>query len=194
MYSETKNVRSFWLTLIAAAFLIDVAAMRASFVRANELGMDLTRSAWGGILLLYLAAAIVCLWMFVRVARAEGARFPLLSRLDTPVFESLPWRAAAFLLFVAILFLIPWIKFSFNIGRTIENPSVDPLLIRHLYFWLCAWSMLFAMLTLKVALRTSWPVAFISAMVILGVAYELWIRFGAVTTYPLSMGWSEGSR
>jgi hypothetical protein len=30
--------------------------------------------------------------------------------------------------------------------------------------------------------------------VLLGIAYEVLIRFNAVTAYPLSMGWSEGSR
>ena len=35
---------------------------------------------------------------------------------------------------------------------------------------------------------------FASVLVLLGIVYEIMIRFNAVTHYPLSMGWSEGSR
>lgn len=194
MHSETNNIRSFWLTLIAATFLFSVLAARASFLRASELGMDLTRSAWGGIVLLYLAAAIFCIWMFSHLARGGDAHLRVLSALDAPAFDSTPWRLSAGLAFVALVFLIPWTKFALNVGRTIENPSVDPLLVSHAYFWMCWWLILLGVAALKVAFKTSWPLAFISALVILGIAYETWIRFGAVTTYPLSMGWSEGSR
>lgn len=194
MHSETKEFRSFWLLLIAATLLLSVTAARASFLRASELGMNLTRSAWGGILLLYLAAAIFCIWMFIHVAREGRAHLRALAALDAPLFESVLWRLIGFVAFAALLFLIPWTKFSLNVGRTVENPIVDPVLIAHIYFWMSWWAILLGAAALKVAFKTTWPLAFISTLVILGIAYETWIRFGAVTTYPLSMGWSEGSR
>ena len=194
MHSETNDIRSFWLTLTAATLLFSVMAARASFLRASELGMDLTRSAWGGILLLYLATAIFCIWMLIHLARGGSAHLRALSALDTPVFDSVLWRLIGFVVFAALVFLIPWAKFSLNVGRTIENPSVDPFLVSHAYFWMCWWVILLSVAALKIAFKTSWPLAFISALMILGIAYETWIRFGAVTAYPLSMGWSEGSR
>ena len=63
-----------------------------------------------------------------------------------------------------------------------------------IYYWMCWYALLLAMTALKVALKTTWQVGFVSALVLLGVVYEILIRFNAVTTYPLSMGWSEGSR
>ena len=194
MHPETKNIRSFWLTLIAVTLLFSVAAVRASFIRATELGMNLTRSAWGGILLLYLIAAIFCIWMLIHVYRGGEAHLRVLSTLELPVYKSVHWRVIGFGVFLALLFLIPWIKFSLRVGRTIENPSVDPFLISHAYFWMCWWAILFSVAAWKIAFKASWPVAFLGTLIVLGLAYEIWIRFSAFTTYPLSMGWSEGSR
>ena len=59
---------------------------------------------------------------------------------------------------------------------------------------MCWWGLLLAMTALKVAFKSSWQVGFAVALVILGLAYEVFLRYGAVTSYPLSMGWSEGSR
>jgi hypothetical protein len=43
-------------------------------------------------------------------------------------------------------------------------------------------------------LNTTWQAGFACATILLGVTYEVVLRFNVVTTYPLSMGWSEGSR
>jgi hypothetical protein len=50
------------------------------------------------------------------------------------------------------------------------------------------------MAVMKVGLHSSWQVGFLTALVMLGLVYEILFRFNAVTAYPLSMGWSEGSR
>ena len=194
MHSDTKNTRSFWLTVITVTLLLSITAARGTVLRASELGMNLTRSAWGGVLLLYLAAALFSIWMFIHVLRGGQFHVRALSKLEAPVFESAAWRGIGLALFVAILFLIPWIKFSLQVGRNIENPVVDTILVARAYYWMCWWAILVGVAAFKVAFRTSWPLALISAFVILGIAYEAWIRFSAVTTYPLSMGWSEGSR
>ena len=62
------------------------------------------------------------------------------------------------------------------------------------YFWMCWWLVLFAVAGLKVALRTTWQGGFAVALVVFGIVYEILIRSNFVTNYPLSMGWSEGSR
>ena len=59
---------------------------------------------------------------------------------------------------------------------------------------MCWWAILIAATTLKESLQTSWMGGFVTAMIILGVTYEVFIRFNLVTTYPFSLGWSEGSR
>ncbi len=194
MEREKKTPASFWLTIIAATFLFDAAVIRVSLLRWNELGMDLLHSAWGAVLLLYLVVLLVCVWLFIRISR-HGELYPnAVSRLNLTVFESVGWRALGFVVFGAVVFLIPFVKFTLHVGGNVENPSVDPILLSYFYYWTCWWAVLLAMTALKVAIKTSWQLGFVVAGIILGVAYETWTRFGAVSTYPLSMGWSEGSR
>src|SRR5215211_2180259 len=193
MEREKQTTASFWLTMIAATFLFDVAAIRISLLRWNELGMNLLYSAWGAVLLLYLAVLLFCVWLFIHIAR-HGKLYPNVMKVDLSVLESAGWRALGFVVFGAVVFLIPFVKFTLHVGRNAENPSIDPILLSYFYYWMCWWAILLAMAALKVAIKTSWQVGFVVAGIILGVVYETWARFGAVSTYPLSMGWSEGSR
>ncbi|MCK7481600.1 MAG: hypothetical protein M0C28_33800 [Candidatus Moduliflexus flocculans] len=47
------------------------------------------------------------------------------------------------------------------------------------------------MTALKAAFRTTWLGGFAAALILLGLAYEVFFRYGYVTDYPLSLGWSE---
>ena len=196
MIPEKNASRPFWLTLLVFTFALSLYAAIATYSRSTEAGIILQRSVWGGMLLVYSGTALLCIWLFLRVAR--GSPFPARSfswferlRLDGTL-----WRILGWILFLVILFLIPSVKFSYQIGQTVKRPvhSFDPIMLLILYYWVCWWLVLVAMAALKVALRASWQTGFASATVLLGVAYEVLIRLNLVTTYPLSMGWSEGSR
>jgi hypothetical protein len=193
MHQTSNSSRSFWLTLIVLTFLANLGAAWSSYLRWSELGVDLLRSVWGVLAAAYLGVFLICAWLFALVLRGglpPGAPSSLkLLEADDRTARILGW-----ILFFAILILIPYIKFTFQIGRD-ENPlRTDPALLSLAYYWSCWYLVLLAMLALKVALRTTWPVGLITALVWLGVTYEILGRFNAVTTYPLSMGWSEGSR
>ena len=194
MVPQRSAPRSFWLTLILFTSVISLWAGWATYLRSgeSEAGILLQRSIWGGMLLLYAAVFLIGIWLFVRVARFGTLPF----RLPNISFENAVWRLAGFLVFTALLFLIPYLKFEFQIGQTVRNPiyAFDPGMLLILYYWVCWWALLLAAASLKVAFRTTWLGGFAAALVILGVAYEVAARFNAVTTYPLSMGWSEGSR
>lgn len=193
MLRTSNSSRSFWLTLIVWTFLANLGAAWSSYLRWSELGVDLFRSVWGLLAAAYLAVFLICAWLFALVLRGG---LPLGASSSLKLLESgdRTARVVGWIIFFAILVLIPYIKFTFQIGRD-ENPlRTDPALLSLAYYWLCWYLVLLAMLALKVALRTTWPVGFITALVWLGVAYEILVRFNAVTTYPLSMGWSEGSR
>jgi hypothetical protein len=98
--------------------------------------------------------------------------------------------------FVLILVLLPYLKFHFQIGQNVKKPiyAYDPGMLIFLYYWVCWWLILLAMTALKIALKSNWQAGFACATILLAVTYEVLIRFNLVTTYPLSMGWSEGSR
>lgn len=195
MFQPSNSSRSFWLTLVAVTFVITGIAAWFSFVRWNELGVDLLRSVWGILAIAYLAILAASAWLFLLLVRFGERRFPFFSNLQRFNLTSQTARLAGWLLFFAVLILIPYVKFTFRVGWDDENLlQIDSTLTSIVYYWMCWYALLIAMIGLKIAFRTSWQVGFVSALVLLGIVYEVWVRFNAVTTYPLSMGWSEGSR
>lgn len=186
--------RSFWLTLLIFTFIVNLTMMRSTYLRLIEIGANLQRATWSGMLILCFGLMLICIWLIFYIVRFDTLPFNLESRLSHLQFDSPSWRVLAFTLFLAVLFLIPSVKFTFEIGQAVKEPIPDPVLILFLYYWMCWWALLFAMWTLKVAFGTTWQVGFASALILLGVAYEILIRFNVVTPYPLSLGWSEGSR
>jgi len=188
--SKTSNTpRSFWLTIFAFMFIVNLTMMRLTYARLMELNADLMRSAWSGMLALCLLLAAGSVWLMIRIAK--GGEFPILERFH---FDGLVWRVFGSLIFIAVLFLIPYLKFKFQIGQEVKRPVYDPALLLLFYYWLCWWLILFATAALKTAFNLTWQGGFTFALVLLGVAYEIAIRFNVVTDYPLSLGWSEGSR
>jgi hypothetical protein len=180
--------QSFWLTLLVFTIIVNLAMLRSTYLHLLEIGADLMRSTWSGMLVLCLLIIAVCIWLMFRRSKDE---FEWLDRIR---FNSMIWRIGGAVVFLAILFLIPYIKFKFEIGQDIKNPVYDPILLLLTYYWMCWWMVWLAGIALKAALRTTWIGGFASALVVLGIAFEIMVRFNSVTDYPLSMGWSEGSR
>src|SRR5687768_11184205 len=137
---------------------------------------------------------IVCIGLMIWVMRFAELPFNISSRFKFIEEPSQIAHVLGWLLFFAVMIAIPYIKFTFSIGREAKDLFTDSMLLSIIYYWMCWYALLLAMVALKMALKTTWQVGFASALVILGVGYEVLIRFNAVTTYPLSMGWSEGSR
>jgi hypothetical protein len=192
MLQTSNPSRSFLLTILALTFIVNLVAARLSYLRWNELGVDLFRSVWGILAAVYLGMLLACATLFILVARDK--QFDLSTRFKFFESDNRAVRVLGWLVFFSILIGIPYIKFTFQIGRDDANPlMIDPTLMSIIYYWMCWYALLLAMVAVKVALKTSWQVGF-AALILLGVTYEILIRFNAVTTYPLSMGWSEGSR
>lgn len=188
---QPSTSRSFWLTLLTFLLIANLTIFRAAYLRLVELGTDLTRAAWSGMLILFLVLAVVCAWLFVRIAQNKS-RF--VERAERLTFDSPLWRILGGIVFLGILYLIPYAKFTYQIGQEVKQPVYDPGLLLLIYYWACIWLVLLAMTTLKAAFRTSWLGGFAAALILLGLAFEIYFRYGYVTDYPLSLGWSEGSR
>ena len=194
MNQAQNTSRSFWLTLLIFTFIVNLTMMRLTYLRLVEIGANLQRATWSGMLVLCLGIMLMCLWLILSIIRFDRVPFNLTSRFSRLQFESPWWRPVGIALFLAILFLIPYLKFRFELGQEVKEPVRDPVLMLYLYYWMCWWALLAAMWALKVGFGTTWQIGFASALILLGVAYEVLIRFNLVTSYPLSMGWSEGSR
>lgn len=187
-----KSSKTFWQTTLVFTFLANLAILIWSAVRWAEIGVILHRSVWGIALLLYLGALAGCLLLFfwIKTPGAEN-RF---ARLELDLLPGIFPRLLAGTVFAGILLLIPWLKFTFRVGEIVKKSTQDPVLTMILFYWACWWLILLAAAALKVALKTSWQGGFASALIALGLTYEIFIRFQAVSAYPFSIGWSETSR
>mgnify|MGYP000978808206 CR=1 FL=1 len=163
-------------------------------MRWAEIGVILYRSVWGIALLLYLGVLAGCVFLFFWMKTGDSRAEKLVSWLELTPLSNIFWRGLGWGLFTGILLLIPWLKFSLRVGEVVKGSTQDPVLTTILFYWMTWWLVLLASAALKVALKTSWQGGFAAALVILGVAYEIFIRFRAVSDYPFSLGWSETSR
>ncbi len=184
---------TFWQTTFVLTFIVNLAVLVWSISRWIELKVVLWRSVWLGALLLYLGALASCVFLFFWIRKGNAGRF--LAAAEMEVFTAKPvLRVAAGAVFAGILWAIPYLKFTYRIGEVVKKSTQDPVLTTILFYWAIWWLVLLAAGALKVAFKTSWAGGFASALVLMGVAYEIFVRFNAVTTYPFSVGWSEASR
>lgn len=188
---KPASSRSFWLTILLFNIAVNLAMFRSTYLRLVELGVDLTRAAWSGVLVLCLALAVFSARLILRIAQNKSN---FVERADRFTFDSFPLRLLGGIVFLGILFLIPYLKFTYQIGQEVKQPVYDPALLLLLYYWACWWLILLGMAVLKTAFRTSWMGGFAVSLLLLSLTYEVMARYNVVTTYPLSLGWSEGSR
>jgi len=189
-----KRVTSavFWQTTFALTIIVNLAVLVWSISRWIELKVIMWRSIWIIPLGLYLATLAGCVWFFLWIRRGNAER--LLAFLELERFTGSAWRSLALLIFMSILPLIPALKFTFRIGEVVKKSTQDPVLTTIVFYWVVWWLVLLAAGALKVTLKTGWAGGFAGALLILGVCYEIFVRFHKVTTYPFSMDWSESSR
>jgi hypothetical protein len=189
-----SSPKTFWQTTFVFTFLANLAILVWSAMRWAEIGVILYRSVWGIALLLYLGVLAGCVFLFFWMKTEDSRVEKLVSWLELTPLSNIFWRGLGWGLFTGILLLIPWLKFSLRVGEVVKGSTQDPVLTTILFYWMTWWLVLLASAALKVALKTSWQGGFAAALVILGVAYEVFIRFRAVSDYPFSLGWSETSR
>ena len=189
---------TFWQTTFVFTFIVNLTILIWSISRWTELKVVMWRSIWVFPLFFYLATLAGCVLLFIWIQRGNAGRLlTLLEKFPPAAPANLAgtlYRLAAGLAFIGLLLLIPALKFSFHAGEVVKKATQDPVLTTILFYWGAWWLVLAAAATLKVAFKTSWAGGFASALVLLGTAYEFFIRFQLVTTYPFSLGWSEASR
>lgn len=186
---------AFWQTTFAFTFLANLVILIWSIARWSELKVIMWRSVWIVPLFLYLAALAGCVLLFFWIRRGNAGRLlDALENFPPPGLSTLPFQILAGAVFVGILVFIPWLKFTIHAGEVVKKSTQDPVLTTIVFYWAAWWLVLAAAGALKAALKTSWDGGFAWALVLLGLVYEIYIRFQAVTSYPFSMGWSEASR
>ena len=155
------------------------------------------RSVWVIPLVLYLVTMAGCHYLITRIKQDNSNKF--LDFLEQFPGKNSPRssmiiQTLAGMVFTGIVLLIPNIKFYYHVGEVVKKSTQDPVLTTIVFYWLVWWLVLCATAALRYCLKTSWAAAFASALVLLGITYEVYIRFQLVSAYPFSMGWSEASR
>lgn len=187
------SLKTFWQTIFTFTFIVNLVILIWSISRWIELKVILWRSIWVVPLVFYLAVLVGCIALFRQFEHGLGER--LVNALEMENLTSLAaGRLVGWGLFSAILVCIPYLKFTFRIGEVVKKSTQDPVLTTIVFYWGVWWLLLLAAGALKLALKSSWPGAFATTLVIFGIAYEVFIRAQLVSTYPFSLGWSETSR
>jgi len=187
----------FWQSMFASTFVVNLVILIWSILRWVELKVVMWRSVWLLPLVLYLVVLAGCVLLFLWIWKGNAGR--LLVFLETFPSESIQRVFSRYpiipgMVFVGIVALIPYLKFTLRIGEVVKKSTQDPVLSMIVFYWVVWWLVLAAAGALKMAFKTSWAVGFASALVIMGMVYEVYLRSQAVSTYPFSMGWSEASR
>ena len=162
MNQAQNTSRSFWLTLLIFTFIVNLTMMRLTYLRLVEIGANLPRATWSSMLVICLGIMLMCLWLIIYIVRFDTLPFSMTSRFSRLQFDSPWWRTVGIGLFLTILFLIPYIKFRFELGQDVKEPARDPVLMLYLYYWMCWWALLVAMWALKAGLGTTWQIGFAS--------------------------------
>jgi hypothetical protein len=184
--------KTFWQTIFTLCGLFTALALIFSVSRAIELKLVLARSAWSVVLLGYLLA-LVGYFVVMALISKKGLE-SLAKHLELAQFNARIWNIVGWILFIAALLAIPLLKFTLHSWETAKKSTQDPFLTLVLFFWLAWWLILLATAGIKLARHGSWAAAFAIATLASGVAYEIFMRFQAISTYPFSMSWSETSR
>lgn len=187
----TTSPKTFWQTTFALTFLVNLTILIWSISRWIELKVVMWRSIWAVPLILYLAVLGGCIFLFFN---QKGGAEKLVAALELNPLKGVGARIAGAVLFVVFLWAIPWLKFTLHAGEVVKKSTQDPVLTTIVFYWAVWWLVLLATAALKVALKRSWPGGFAAALVILGIAYQLFILAQGISAYPFSLGWSETSR
>ncbi len=188
---------TFWKTFFAFTFIVNTAILTWSIFRWIEIKVIIWRSLWVIPLILYVSIITGCIFLFKWIQKGNAER--LISVLDYNPGEKHPkyiklFQITAGVIFIGIAVLIPYLKFTYHIGEIVKKSTQDPVLSTILFYWFTWWMILFAAGSMRTVLKTSWAGGFAGALVLMGAAYEIFLRIQLVSDYPFSMGWSESSR
>ena len=84
MDNKQSTSRSFWLTIITFTFIANLAMLRSTFSRLVEMGANLQRSTWSGMLLLCLGMMAVCIWLAIYIIRFDRVPIQSLIAFQSP--------------------------------------------------------------------------------------------------------------
>ena len=116
MGKPSASPRSFWLTLLAFTIIVNLTMMRLTYLHLIEIKADLIRSAWGGMLVVFLGIAVVCVWLMIRIM---GNKSRFVEHIEQAALDNLLLRVLGTVIFMGVVYIIPYVKFAYKIGQDV---------------------------------------------------------------------------
>jgi hypothetical protein len=188
---RVASQKQFWWFVIIFSILLDIILLSLFVARVIEIKVILSRSVWSIVLAIYLIFLIGCVWIANLLRNEKAEVF-----FRKPGFENVssPGRFLSGFLFFVFVAAIWYFKLLLRVGVHARNPEQDPELVL-LLFSLISWGLaLLAAGALKVALRFSWPGAFVVSFLLQTIFFRILGQVPAISDFPFSLGWSEASR
>ncbi len=180
---KKSSSTTFWQTFLGLSALLSLPAFFETIQQVGLLEIDLWRSKWVLLVVIYIFNAVFGLWLTFGLRREWGKR--LLSFLEFESTSSAVVKSLGLLIFIAGIAFF-WIVRYVIFGEFL--PRFFPLL------WTLWWASLLAGLGLRLLTGLSWAKSFAMPLLLQGVAFRVLSMAPQVTDYPFSLGWSEASR
>jgi hypothetical protein len=180
---KKPNPTVFWQTFLGFSALLSLPAFFETIQQVGLLEIDLWRSKWALLVVIFILNAVLGLWLAFSLRREWGKR--LLSFLEFEGTSSAVVKSLGLLIFIAGIAFF-WMVRYVIFGEYL--PRFFPLL------WTLWWASLLAGFGLRLLMGLSWAKSFAMPLLLQGVAFRVIGMLPLITDYPFSLGWSEASR
>jgi hypothetical protein len=176
----TVSLNRFWKTFITISLAVSALAIYQTQVQTQAFLKIRSRYKW--VVVMGLFAVNLLLGIYLLLRREQDGAF-------WRKFKSNPGHMVRMIFGIivwAAVFPILWyVRFDF-FGKAL--PDFFPFL------WVFLWLALAQALGLRLLTRFSWAISLAFALLLDGLALQLYTIFQPVNAYPFSLGWSEASR
>ncbi len=172
--------KRFWQTFLAFSIMLGALAIYQTEQQTQALLKIRSRYKWAVVMGVFAFNLLAGAYLLLR--RGETGSFWQRFELDK---AGRLWKPAGLVLLSMALPLLWFAKFDF-FGKAL--PAFFPLM------WLLWWLALAQAAGLRMLTPASWAASFSLALLLDGIAFEIYVVFQPVSDYPFSLGWSEASR
>lgn len=178
---KPRGYKPFWVAISVIGILFSAIALYQTFTHISELIVSFWISDWFPLVLLELSSLLG--WLTVCILAICNA--PLLEKFEFPPIHSIALRFAGGLFAVGMIAAFVGTRY-WMIGKGFEALFVSLTVL-----WI---SNVFVAIGIKTVFNGRFASSFLGSLLIFGVVFIVAAKVPQVTSYPLSLGWSEASR
>ncbi len=178
---KQRGNKSFWVAISVIGIIFSAIALYQTFSHISELIVSFWISDWFPLVLLELISLLG--WLTVCILAIFNA--PLLEKFEFPLIRSIALRIAGGLFAAGIIAAFMVTRY-WMIGKGFEALFVSLSIL-----WI---SNVLVAIGIKTIFNCGFASSYLASLLIFGVVFIVAAKIPQVTSYPLSLGWSEASR